>query len=154
MNDEKKNRKDFIHQVMIGRTNKETLRDYLLDKESTLQYIETLLNCLVEMDFAKIHKAMKALHWTWARWEDEYGCEHHDQTPTIYALRKHLAWGIKESVESIVNKNYGNGKEYYWACGGFEISWRLYDDSNYPEDFDHQVLFEVKFVLESFDNGL
>ena len=152
MNDEKKNKRDFINEVMIG-TRKTTLKEFFTDPDDLLQFTESFVNCLTDMDFPKIRKAMKALHWTWAHWVDENCNDRYNRVPDVYALRRWVCDLVMNTVKRIIDSEDCKD-EYYTSCGGFEISFRLYDCPDEPDDFDHRVLFSVKFVLTEFDTSI
>jgi len=138
---------------MIG-TRKTTLKEFFTDPEDLMQFTKSFADCLSMMDFPRIRKAMKALHWTWHHWVDENFNDRYNRVPDVYALRNQVKDMVMQAVDHIINSPSGTRDEYYVSCGGFEVSFRLFDCPNEPDDFDHRVLFSVKFVLTEFDTSI
>jgi len=85
--------------------------------------IEEILN---EMDFYKIHKAMKHLGWKW-------GFGDMATVPNIHRLKEEAHRLLSES------KKYRNSEvQMHSSCGGFEV-------------YAYKGGFSLKFVLEQWD---
>lgn len=148
---DKENKKEFIAEVMKEVPRKKYLKDFFDDPRSYKQFRDSVDDCLHNMNFEKIHKVMKCLNWKWCSWEDEYGNERCDSIPSTYGLRDDVLKNIRE-MEKWVNEN-PDRTEYYMSIGGFEYSMRVFEEGE-VDDFENRVLFDVKFIVESFDNSI
>lgn len=116
-------------------------KDYIQTVEGYRQFRNKVDEILEEFDFARVHKVMESLDWHWGFWDDRDCCEHRDEIPNEYALRKMARKLLIDVVE------YGHG-----GTGGFETVAYVYscNPDNEPDDFEHQVCLALKFVVESF----
>ena len=85
--------------------------------------IEEILN---EIDFHKIHKAMKCLGWSW-------GIGISSRIPTVFELKEEASRLLKQS-----KKYRNNDIPTNISCGGFEVS-------------SYKGGFSLKFVLEQWN---
>lgn len=146
------NKKEFIKEVMRGVERKKSLKEYLDDFTSYKQFRDDVEQCLLYMDFNKIHRVMKMLRWTWHSWTDEDFNVHHGSVPSAFGIRENVKTLI-EGVEKWINEN-PQEDSYNVSTGGFEIDIHMVYDPDAEDDYEGQVRFSVKFVLEEFDNGM
>lgn len=150
--EEKQNKKDFIKEVMEEvQDTKKSLYDFLIDRDSYKQFRDCCDNAFFEIDFDKIHRAMKVLNWTWCTWVDFDYNEHTGTVPSVFGIKQKLREYLI-TFEKWVMKN-PERKAYFTSCGGWEIEAKVEDyNPDLPDDWDNRVYFNIRFVLESFDN--
>lgn len=148
------NKKEFIKEVMNGVSRKLYLKEFFDDLTSYKQFRDDVDNCLLYMDFEKIHQTMELLDWHWYKWVDEWGDEQESSVPSVYGIREKLICDIK-NMEEWINE-HPESDYYYTSCGGFEIDMRVceVDKETDPDDYQHRVRFRTRFILEEFDNGM
>ncbi len=149
--EETENKKEFIKEVMEGVEKKKSLAEFFDDPRSYRQYRDDVDNCLLHMNWDKIHKVMKALKWKWFRWNDEFGDVHNNTVPSVYGIRE-FAIGMIKRMEDFITQ-HPEQTNYRSGCGGFEIEmWMCNEDD--IDDYEHQVRFVLRFVAEQYDNGM
>lgn len=150
--EEKENKKQFIKEVMEGIEKKKTLKDFFDDHRSYKQYRDDKENCMLWMNWDKIHRIMKYLKWKWNKWIDEAGNEHYDSTPSVFGIKQHVHDMLKSMEEYIMT--HPDATYYYSGTGGFEYEMRICEgEEGDPDDYTHRVRFIVRFVVDYFDNG-
>ena len=98
----------------------------------TDKHYETIMDCLDEFDFGKVHKVMMHLNWTYADCKD---------VPTVEYLRKQArGYLIRVVTEALQRKT-----EYITSTGGFRYEAKLYE-----KDF---LWLRMAFEVESWDNA-
>ena len=98
----------------------------------TNKHYETIMDCLDEFDFGKVHKVMMHLNWTYADCKD---------VPTVEYLRKQArGYLIRVVTEALQRKT-----TYITSTGGFRYEAKLYE-----EDF---LWLRMAFEIESWDNA-
>lgn len=152
LNEDIQNKKEFIKEVMSGIERKKSLKDFFDDLESYKQFRNDVDNCLLYMDFNKIHRTMKMLHWTWCSWIDSDFNDHSGSVPSAFGIRENVKSKIEE-MEKWINEN-PTESHYNTSSGGIEIDMHMVCDPDEKDDYEGQVRFSVKFVLEEFDNGM
>ena len=149
--EETENKKEFIKEVLEGVEKKKSLAEFFDDPRSYRQYRDDVDNCLLHMNWDKIHKVMKALKWKWFRWNDEFGDVHNNTVPSVYGIREFVIGMIKRMEDFITQ--HPEQTNYRSGCGGFEIEmWMCNEDD--IDDYEHQVRFVLRFVAEQYDNGM
>ena len=127
---------------------KKKVKDYIQTLEGYRQFRNKVDDILLNFDFEKVHQVMSELGWVWATWEDEEGDTHHGEVPSVYALRQLAYKLLIESVE--------RGPT---STGGFEVKCYAYDlvdedgvpyAPDEPDDFEHSVCLDLRFIVESF----
>ena len=152
INLEKENKKEFIKEVLDGVPRKKSLKEFFDDIESYKQYRDDVDQCLLYMDWEKIHRVMKKLKWKWCRWEDEF-CEIHENTvPSVYGIRENVIRKIKD-MENWISE-HPDEDSYYTSSGGFQVEMYICNDLDLDDDYVNQVRFKVQFVVEEYDNGM
>jgi len=151
--EEKKNKKEFIKEVMEGIELKKTLKDFLDDNCSYKQFQRDIRNVALYLDFDKIHQVMEDLDWKWASWDDDMGETHYDEVPTVYALREEVIHRLDE-IEKYIN-THPEDDCYFSSTGGFDYNILVCGRENgEPDDYEHRVRLIVRFVIERYDNGM
>lgn len=121
---------------------KKKVRDYIATIGGFKQFRNRVDEIIEHFDFEKVHKVMELLNWRWACYEDENYEDCYDTVPSVGALRIQA----RKLLIDAVDKGYG-------GCGGFEVSCFVYEDGpeeeGDPDDFEHSVHLELKFVIES-----
>ena len=98
----------------------------------TDKHYETIMDCLDEFDFGKVHKVMMHLNWTYADCKD---------VPTVEYLRKQTrGYLIRVATEALERKT-----TYITSTGGFRYEAKLYE-----ENF---LWLRMAFEIESWDNA-
>lgn len=124
------------------------VKDYIQTPEGYKQFRDKVDEILINFDFEKVQKVMKALDWKWAFWEDIEGEQHTAEVPDIHALQCQAQKLLIDAVE----KGYG-------GTGGFEVSCYVYDPCDEdgvpytpdePDDFEHSVCLSLTFVVEEY----
>lgn len=127
---------------------KKKVKDYIQTLEGYKQFRNKVDDILLNFDFEKVHQVMSELDWVWATWEDEEGDTHHSEVPSVYALRWLAYKLLTESVEKGPT-----------GTGGFEVKCYVYDlvdedgvpyAPDEPDDFEHSVCLDLRFIVESF----
>ena len=81
----------------------------------TDKHYETIMDCLDEFDFGKVHKVMMHLNWTYADCKD---------VPTVEYLRKQArGYLIRVVTEALQRKT-----TYITSTGGFRYEAKLYEE--------------------------
>ena len=96
------------------------------------KHYETIMDCLDEFDFNKVHKVMMHLNWTYSDCED---------VPTIEYLRKNARKYLVDVVKEALERK----TEYITSTGGFRYEAKLYE-----EDY---LWLRMAFEIESWDNA-
>jgi len=148
---EVENKKEFVKEVLDGVPQKTTLKEFLTDPRSYKQFRDQVDECMLYMDWTKIHKVMRCLDWKWFKWEDSLGNEYENKVPTIYAIKRHVYDMIKRMEDWVLE--HGDQDHYYSGTGGFEYEMRVCESAS-PDDFDNRVRFVVRFVPAQFDTGM
>lgn len=145
------NKKEFVNEVVNGIPRKKSLCDFLNDNTSYNQFRDDIEECLLFLEYDKIHKAMKCLDWRWVYWEDKDGEEYQWEVPSVYAIK----YFVKNLIEDMKKWIYSHPKaeEYFAGTGGFEVHMYMVHDNESPDDYDNQVRLVIRFVLEQYDNG-
>ena len=135
-----KNKKDFVKIVTDI-----TFKDILNDPKSSQRFQEDINDCLLYIDFNKIHKAMKSLNWIWFRWVDQYGCEHQNETPCVYAIKNAAMDMFRNFKKDVMNDDIFKD-HYSSSCGGWTLDCNIYDN-------EMKIYFNLIFSLEEFSNS-
>jgi hypothetical protein len=97
----------------------------------TEKHYETIMDCLDEFDFDRVHKVMMHLNWTYSDDKD---------VPTIEHLRKNARrYLILVATEALKTKS-----EYITGTGGFRYEAKLYEDG--------YLWLRMAFEIEDWDN--
>lgn len=129
-------------------SKKRKVKGYIQTLEGYRQFRNRVDSILLNFDFEKVHQVMSELGWVWATWEGEEGDTHRGEVPSVYALRQ-LAY--KLLIESVEKGPTGTG--------GFEVKCYVYDlvdedgvpyTPDEPDDFEHSVCLDLRFIVESF----
>lgn len=97
----------------------------------TDKHYETIMDCLDEFDFSRVHEVMMHLNWTYSDCKD---------VPTVEYLRKQArGYLIRAVTEALQSKT-----EYITGTGGFRYEAKLYE-GNF-------LWLRMAFEIESWDN--
>jgi hypothetical protein len=97
----------------------------------TDKHYETIMDCLDEFDFYRVHKIMTFLDWKYS--DDK-------NVPTIETLRKNARKYLMEATKEALQKDC----EFVCGTGGFRYEAKLYE---------HGYLWlRMAFEIESWDN--
>jgi hypothetical protein len=97
----------------------------------TDKHYETIMDCLDEFDFDRVHKVMMHLNWTYSDCKD---------VPTVEYLRKNARKYLMEVVKQALETK----SEYITGTGGFRYEAKLYEDG--------YLWLRMAFEIESWDN--
>ena len=150
--EEMENKKEFIKEVMKGVERKKSLKEFFDDLESYKQFRSDVDNCLLYMDWEKIHKIMKLLKWKWATWIDNEYNAHHNTVPSVFGIREEVFKRIREMETWIME--HPDEKTYKMSIGGFEYEMYMCNEPDLDDDYEGQVRFIVRFIAEDYDNGM
>ena len=150
--EEMENKKEFIKEVMKGVERKKSLKEFFDDIKSYKQFRNDVDNCLLYMDWEKIHKVMKHLKWKWCTWIDNEYNEHHNTVPSAFGIREEVFKRIREMETWIME--HPNKKTYKMSIAGFEYEMYMCDEPDLDDDYEGQIRFIVRFVAEDYDNGM
>ena len=103
--------------------------------ELEAKHYDTIMDCLDEFDFERVHDVMKYLNWTWS---DVKG------VPEITDLRKHCRKYLQEVVRGALERK-DEGGEFIMASGGFRYESKLYEDGF--------LWLRMSFTIEDWDNA-
>ncbi len=103
--------------------------------ELEAKHYDTIMDCLDEFDFEKVHTVMKYLNWTWS---DVKG------VPEITDLRKHCRKYLQEVVRGALEREKEGG-QYIMASGGFRFESKVY-----PDGF---LWLRMSFDIADWDNS-
>ena len=97
----------------------------------TDKHYETIMDCLDEFDFDRVHKVMTVLDWKYSDDKD---------VPTIETLRKNARKYLMEvATEALERKT-----TYITATGGFRYEAKLYEDD--------YLWLRMAFEIADWDN--
>ena len=97
----------------------------------TDKHYETIMDCLEEFDFDRVHKVMTVLDW---KYSDS------TEVPSVEYLRKNARKYLMEvATEALKTKS-----EYITGTGGFRYEAKLYEDD--------YLWLRMAFEIESWDN--
>ena len=97
----------------------------------TDKHYETIMDCLDEFDFDRVHKVMTVLDWKYS--DDK-------EVPSVEYLRKNARKYLMEvAKEALESKS-----EYITGTGGFRYEAKLYEDG--------YLWLRMAFEIESWDN--
>lgn len=102
-----------------------------IKKMLTDKHYETIMDCLDEFDFYRVHKVMTFLDWKYS--DDK-------NVPTIETLRKNARKYLVDVVKEALERK----TEYITSTGGFR-----YEAKHYENDY---LWLRVAFEIESWDN--
>ena len=97
----------------------------------TDKHYETIMDCLDEFDFDRVHKVMMHLNWTYSDDKD---------VPTIETLRKNA----RKYLMAVAKEALETKSEYITGTGGFRYEAKLYEDG--------YLWLRMAFEIESWDN--
>ena len=97
----------------------------------TDKHYETIMDCLDEFDFDRVHKVMMHLNWTYSDDKD---------VPTVEYLRKQARGYLIRVATEALEKN----TEYITGTGGFRYEAKLYEDG--------YLWLRMAFEIERWDN--
>ena len=102
--------------------------------ELEAKHYDTIMDCLDEFDFERVHKVMTFLDWTWAD----------GGVPDVLALRRNCRKYLQEVVRGALERE-NEGGQYVMASGGFRFeSWV------YPDGF---LWLRMSFDIADWDNS-
>ena len=104
----------------------------------TDKHYETIMDCLDEFDFDKVHKVMMHLNWTYSDCKD---------VPTVEYLRKQARGYLIRVATEALERN----TEYITGTGGFRYEAKLYEDEYTTCKRD--LWLRMAFEIESWDNA-
>jgi hypothetical protein len=97
----------------------------------TDKHYETIMDCLEEFDFDRVHKVMTFLDWKYSDDKD---------VPTIETLRKNARkYLIEVAKQALESKS-----EYITGTGGFRYEAKLYEDD--------YLWLRMAFEIADWDN--
>ena len=96
------------------------------------KHYDTIMDCLDEFNFERVHNVMKYLNWTWS---DIKG------VPEITDLRK----SCRKYLQAVVRGALENSGFYITATGGFRYEAKLYEDGF--------LWLRMSFSIEDWDNS-
>jgi hypothetical protein len=96
------------------------------------KHYETIMDCLDEFDFDRVHKVMMHLNWTYSDCKD---------VPTVEYLRKNARKYLIEAVKEALQRNC----EFICGTGGFRYEAKLYEND--------YLWLRMAFEIESWDNA-
>ena len=103
----------------------------------TDKHYETIMDCLDEFDFDRVHKVMMHLNWTYSDDKD---------VPTVEYLRKQArGYLIRVATEALERET-----EYITGTGGFRYEAKIYNGD--AEGTDGYLWLRMAFEIESWDN--
>ena len=97
----------------------------------TDKHYETIMDCLDEFDFDRVHKVMMHLNWTYSDCKD---------VPTVEYLRKNARKYLMEVAKQVLETK----SEYITGTGGFRYEAKLYEDG--------YLWLRMAFEIEDWDN--
>ena len=98
----------------------------------TDKHYETIMDCLDEFDFDRVHKVMMHLNWTYSDCKD---------VPTVEYLRKNARKYLIEAVKEALQRD----SEFICGTGGFRYEAKLYEND--------YLWLRMAFEIESWDNA-
>lgn len=98
----------------------------------TDKHYETIMDCLDEFDFDRVHMVMMHLNWTYSDDKD---------VPTVETLRKNARRYLKVVAEEALNSK----STYITSTGGFRYEAKLYEND--------YLWLRMAFEIESWDNA-
>jgi hypothetical protein len=98
----------------------------------TDKHYETIMDCLDEFDFERVHKVMMHLNWTYSDCKD---------VPTVEYLRKNARKYLVDVVKEALERK----TEYITSTGGFR-----YEAKHYENDY---LWLRMSFTIEDWDNA-
>lgn len=111
------------------------LKDY--SKEKLQEKIDYIMD---SFDFHKVHKVMETLNWTWVSGpETNFRME----VPDEFELRRSARRLFNSLLTAFADADRGNV-----ATGGFECSFRIYEDE---KDENDMLGLRLAFVLEDIE---
>lgn len=111
------------------------LKDY--NREKLQEKVDYIMD---SFDFHKVHKVMQTLNWTWVSGPDS---DFKMEVPDEFEIRRSVRKLFNELFTYFTDADRGNV-----ATGGFECSFRIYED---VEDEDDMLGLRLAFVLESIE---
>ena len=99
------------------------------------KHYDTIMDCLDEFDFERVHKVMNFLNWTWSSIEG---------VPDTLALRRNCRTYLQEVIRGALERK-NEGGEFIMASGGFRYEAKLY-----PNDF---LWLRMSFDIADWDNA-
>jgi hypothetical protein len=106
-----------------------------LETKLEAKHYDTIMDCLDEFDFERVHEVMKFLNWTWSDIAD---------VPEVSDLRKFCRKYLQNVIVGALERK-DTGGEYIEACGGFRFESKMY-----PDDF---LWVRMSFDIADWDNA-
>jgi len=103
----------------------------------TDKHYETIMDCLDEFDFHKVHKVMMFLDWKYS--DDK-------NVPTVETLRKNARQYLINSAKEALQRDC----EFVCSTGGFRYEAKLYKGD--AEMTDGYLWLRMAFEIDSWDN--
>ena len=100
----------------------------------TDKHYETIMDCLDEFDFDRVHKVMMHLNWTYSDDKD---------VPTVETLRKNARKYLREVVTQVLMST--GSDTFITSTGGFRYEAKLYENGD--------LWLRMAFEIESWDNA-
>jgi hypothetical protein len=99
----------------------------------TDKHYETIMDCLDEFDFDRVHKVMMHLNWTYSDDKD---------VPTVEYLRKNARTYLKNVATEVLMST--GSDTFIIGTGGFRYEAKLYENGD--------LWLRMAFEIESWDN--
>jgi hypothetical protein len=96
------------------------------------KHYDSIMDCLDEFDFDRVHKIMMHLNWTYSDSKD---------VPTVEYLRKQA----RKYLVLVATEALQTNTEYIASTGGFRYEAKLYEDGFF--------WLRMAFEIESWDNA-
>lgn len=103
----------------------------------TDKHYETIMDCLDEFDFDKVHKVMAFLDWKYSDDKD---------VPTVETLRKQARKYLMEVAKEALQRD----DEFIMGTGGFRYEAKIYNGD--AEGTDGYLWLRMAFEIEDWDN--
>jgi len=103
----------------------------------TDKHYETIMDCLDEFDFDRVHKVMTVLDW---KYSDS------TEVPSVEYLRKNARKYLIEVAKEALQRDC----EFVCGTGGFRYEARIYNGD--AEGTDGYLWLRMAFEIESWDN--
>ena len=104
----------------------------------TDKHYETIMDCLDEFDFHKVHKVMAFLDWKYSDDKD---------VPSVETLRKNARKYLIEVAKEALQRD----EEFIMGTGGFRYEAKVYNGD--AEGTDGYLWLRMAFEIENWDNA-
>ena len=104
----------------------------------TDKHYETIMDCLDEFDFNRVHTVMVHLNWLYSD---------NKNVPTVDYLRKNARKYLMEVAKEALQRNC----EFVCSTGGFRYEARIYNGD--AEGTDGYLWLRMAFEIERWDNA-